>query len=214
MSISSCPNRHCSCCESQTVWAVHRLCIGGRLISYWRCIRTSEYKFGILAMWLRQKGHCQNPYFSACVYQVLVLFSCIYLDLIKYSCISLGHKIHLAGTSEYSLCKACLCLEERLLQVGFPTSHRIWDFSVWAGTLQNFISVLNPFTDISPNNASVMVQWQRCLQQCRQYIVVCCETLWFLLSHGGEKTEQLFWKAIFQIAAISFFHCIIIWNLS
>lgn len=213
MSISSCPNRHCSCCESQTVWAVHRLCIGGRLISYWRCIRMSEYKFGILAMWLRQKGHCQNPYFSACVYQVLVLFSCIYLDLIKYSCISLGHKIHLAGTSEYSLCKACLCLEERLLQVGFPTSHRIWDFSVWASTLQNFISVLNPFTDISPNNASVMVQWQRCLQQCRQYIVSAVR-LWFLLSHGGEKTEQLFWKAVFQIAAISFFHCIIIWNLS
>lgn len=120
MSVSSCPSRRCSCCESQTVWAVHRLCIGGRLI-YWRCVKMSEYKFGILAMWLRQKGHCQNPHFSPCVCQVLVLFFCMYLNLIKYSCISLGHKVHLAGTSWYSLGKTCLCFEERLLQIRFPS---------------------------------------------------------------------------------------------
>lgn len=121
VSISSCPNRHCSCCESQTVWAVHRLCIGGTLFSYWRCIRMSEYKLAILAVWLRQKVHCQNHHFSPCVCQVLVLFSCMCLDLIKYSCISLGHKVHLAGTSWYFLCKTCLSLEERLLQIGFPS---------------------------------------------------------------------------------------------
>lgn len=55
------------------------------------------------------------------MWKVLVLFSCIYLDTIKYSCISLGHKVHLAGASWYSFCKTCLCLEERLLQIGFPT---------------------------------------------------------------------------------------------
>lgn len=121
MSVSSCSSRHCSCHESQTVWAVHRFCIGGRLISYWRCRGMSEYKFGVLAMWLRQKGHCQNPHFPPCVCQVLVLFSCMCLGLIKYSCDSLGHKVHLADTLWYSLCKTCLCLEERLLQKGFPT---------------------------------------------------------------------------------------------
>lgn len=48
------------------------------------------------ATWLRQKGHCQNNWFSLCICPVPVPFSCMRLDLIKYSYIYVGYKVRLA----------------------------------------------------------------------------------------------------------------------
>lgn len=150
----------------------------------------------------------ESSLFTTCLSGPM-LFSCMYLDLIKYSYISLGHKVHLAGTSWYSLCKTCLCLQEGLLEIGFPIVSQNMGFFYTEQVLCSYISVLNLFTDISPGNESVIVQWQWYLQQYRQswYIVVCmvcCEILWFfIVTRRGKNQNELFWKAIFQTAAIN-----------
>lgn len=141
-SISCCPNRHYNCLESQ-------------------CVQCTDVAQGEdTATCLRQKGHCQNNYFSSCICPVLVLHSCMHLDIIKYSYIYVGCKVHLA------VYLAVFHVESMYLTRRKITSNRVSHslieygiFSMLESTLQSCISVLERnlslFTYMSSGNRTV-----------------------------------------------------------